>query len=253
MTIGRSRSDRPAKRFSLALIIPTKDRPEQIRDLLRSCGRQTVLPQKILIVDGSRSPLAGIDGEFSSLPVQYIRNSKDTSTTIQKNIGLRHLPPEIDLVGFLDDDIVLSDDALKKMLRFWNTAPLAVGGASFRIANDLPTSEGCLRELFQVGSKKIGEVLASGFTSRIAGHPRDVEVQWLPGGASVWRRPLFKEFQFDEAFRGYGYLEDLDFSYRVGKKFRLVAVSDAKVVHYGTPVKSGDPFAFGAGTAQPAV
>ena len=98
MTIGRSRSDRPAKRFSLALIIPTKDRPEQIRDLLRSCGRQTVLPQKILIVDGSRSPLAGIDGEFSSLPVQYIRNSKDTSTTIQKNIGLRHLPPEIDLV-----------------------------------------------------------------------------------------------------------------------------------------------------------
>ena len=62
-------------------------------------------------------------------------------------------------------------------------------------------------------------------------------VQWISTGGAVWRREVFDTYQFDEWFKGYSYLEDLDFSYRVGKQHKLVIVANAKFYHY--PAASG--------------
>ncbi len=54
---------------------------------------------------------------------------------------------------------------------------------------------------------------------------------WLSGGVTVWRSNIFQEYSFDEWFSGYGAYEDVDFSYRVGKKYRLAVNPCAKVQH----------------------
>ena len=62
-------------------------------------------------------------------------------------------------------------------------------------------------------------------------------MEWLTTGAVVWRREVLEHLQFDEFFDGYSYLEDLDFSYTVSRKSRIVLVADSHVHHY--PSKLG--------------
>ena len=44
-------------------------------------------------------------------------------------------------------------------------------------------------------------------------------------------KEVLKEFEFDEWYKGYALWEDVDFSYRVGKKYKLAVVAEAKVLH----------------------
>ena len=70
-------------------------------------------------------------------------------------------------------------------------------------------------------------------------------MKWLPTGASVWRKKIFEDYQFDEWFRDYSYLEDLDFSYRVGKKFKLMVLGEAEYYHFPAKGGRGGGFRFG--------
>jgi hypothetical protein len=72
-----------------------------------------------------------------------------------------------------------------------------------------------------------------------------VYVRWLGSGASVWRRSVFATEVFDEWFRGYSYLEDLDFSYRVGRRFRLAVVGGAGYEHLPAAEGRGGGWLFG--------
>ncbi len=73
----------------------------------------------------------------------------------------------------------------------------------------------------------------------------DVFVNWLPTGAVVWKKCIFDDYFFDEWFTDYSYLEDLDFSYRVGKKFRLMVLGEAKYYHFPAVNGRGSDYRFG--------
>jgi hypothetical protein len=68
---------------------------------------------------------------------------------------------------------------------------------------------------------------------------------WLPSTASVWRREVLRHHRFDEWFDGYSYLEDLDFSYGVGKSLVLKVVAGARYAHHPQASSRLDPFRFG--------
>ena len=61
------------------------------------------------------------------------------------------------------------------------------------------------------------------------------EVAWLSGCNMSYRKELFDEFSFDERFEGNGWGDDRDFSYRVSRRYRLVATPDARLVHKEVP------------------
>jgi GT2 family glycosyltransferase len=76
------------------------------------------------------------------------------------------------------------------------------------------------------------------------GHLRETTyVRWLH--AVVYARKVLEEYTFDEWFKGYGYLEDLDLSYRVGKQYKLAVVQGARFYHYPSPLGRTDPYLFG--------
>lgn len=214
----------------LAIIIPTKDRPLELRRLLGSISKQDTSPAQIVVVDGSSAPVKDVLGEFTGLRIDYVRKVP-ASLTVQRNAGIRAVEKDVTLVAFLDDDVVLEEESLKNMVRFWKSAAPAVAGASFNNMSDAYRKANLLERIFLVNSDRPGRILRSGFQSKLCSLTETVPVEWLVGCAMVFRRSIFGEFLFDEAFSGYARYEDVDFSYRVGRRYRMFVIADAKVKH----------------------
>jgi len=230
----------------ISFVIPTKDRPSELRRLIESLMRQTRRPDQVIIVDSGRTPAAGIEKEFRILPIRSLSYSPPSAAG-QRNAGIAAAAPDADLIGFLDDDVVLEDRALAQMMNFWDSAPGDIGGASFNLVNGSRPSLAWLKylplsERLGLYKKQAGMILPSGFQTIVQFLPCDDVVQWFPASASVWRKNLLSRFRFDEWFEGYSYLEDVDFCHRIGKVCRLMIVADAKYVH--RPAPSGRPEAF---------
>jgi GT2 family glycosyltransferase len=151
----------------------------------------------------------------------------------------------ITLAGYLDDDVVLEPGATEAMLTFLEEAAEDVGGARFNIPADPLPRAIWLKSLFLIDSRERGIILRSGHPTVIGPVARNKYVRWLSGGATVWRRKVIEEFAYDEWFAGTGYLEDIDYSYRVGMKYKLVVVADARVQHLSYPVRKDRNYLLG--------
>jgi GT2 family glycosyltransferase len=237
------------KKDKVAFIVATKDRPVELRRMLESLARQSRLPDQVVLVDGGDPPVLDVAREFPFLRIDCLR-CVPPSGTRQRNEGLKRVLPEMTLVGFLDDDVVLERDALQKMMEFWGQAREEIGGAAFNLINHPPLFASRLKSLplaERIGlySRQKGAVLPSGFHTMIGCAAATTFVRWLPTTAVTWRKAVFETFRFDEGFRGYSYLEDLDFSYGVGKNFRLAVVEGASYYHYPAPGGRGRGYEFG--------
>jgi len=104
-------------REKVAIIIPTKDRPGELKALLESVSTQEVKPVQIVVVDGGDVPAENSLKRFSGLNIDYTRVIPP-SLTVQRNTGITKVHREATLVAFLDDDITLEAGALKNMMDF---------------------------------------------------------------------------------------------------------------------------------------
>ncbi|MGZ5513688.1 MAG: glycosyltransferase family 2 protein [Candidatus Aminicenantales bacterium] len=233
----------------IAFVVATKDRPEELRRLWQSLLLQSRVPDEVVVVDASARPSPAPESE-GGRPVLRVIRTADASASRQRNIGLDAVGPDATLVGFLDDDAVLEYDAVEEMLRFWTLAGPDVAGAAFNMANhptlDWPVLKRTpLAADLGLYSGRGGRVTASGFQTMIGPVEATTWTEWLPSGASVWRRDVFSRFRFDEWFDGYSYLEDLDFSYRVGRASRLAVVAPARYRHLPAAGGRGGGYVFG--------
>ena len=233
----------------VSFIIATKNRPDELARLLESFRAQSYHPDHIIIVDAGNRPVKDLITGFQDLNIRY-EKSPVASAAKQRNIGLKILPAGVDLVGFLDDDIVLEPDALELMMEFWEGAGKETGGVAFNIVNIAERQFAWLKswplvEKLGLYSAAKGKVLPSGFHTMIGRVSSLVEAEWIPACAAVWRRDIFDEFKFDEWFTGYSYLEDLDFSYRVGKKYKILVLGRPKCYHYSSGQEREGRYLFG--------
>lgn len=220
----------------LCLIIPTKDRPFELERLFNSMVSQEILPEQIIVVDGGDPGTKGVVDKFSNLPIDYLQ-VLPPGLTRQRNAGLNRVKDNIDLIGFLDDDIVLQNNCLKNMLDFWEEAGEDVAGAGFNIIDHPPEGKPkWLEFIFKLylKDKPVGALLKVGRNIPYCPAPRTSETQWLCGGATVWRKKIYDTFEYDEWFAGYGIVEDIDFSYRVSKFYKLYVVAEARLRHIET-------------------
>src|SRR5438045_4134033 len=97
----------------LAFVVPTKDRPHDLRRMLASLNAQTRMPEQIIVVDGSKPDVQHVTAEFPALSIDYIR-VYPPSLAAQRNAGMQRLRNDITLAGYLDDDVVLEADAVEK-------------------------------------------------------------------------------------------------------------------------------------------
>lgn len=232
------------KNLKLAFIIPTKGRQEKLNILLDSLSRQTTKPDLLIILDSGIKPLED-KVKFDGLAVKYIHTGPN-SLTKARNIGIKNVPPDYRLAGFLDDDVILYPDALERMFNFFRGAPSNIAGVAFNVTNSRKTRKlWFFKKTFFLGDSHPGNILLSGFHTALENINKDVWTKWLPGGATVWRTDIFKEFIFDENFKGYGCMEDIDFSYRIGRKYKLISLAGAKLFHKPHPINREESFCLG--------
>ena len=237
----------PGPSHKIAVVIPTIGRYADLRRMLASLAAQTRLPDEVIIVDQDETSLNFVR-EFPQLHIQVI--ALPGSACLKRNAGSRAASPGIDLIAFMDDDIVLEPEAFEALLRFWEEAPEGLGGAGFNWVNHPPLyARGfkSLRITSRLGlyDSAKGAVLRSGFQTTTPGIERDSYVRWLPSGAVVYSRKVLAEYSFDEWFESYSYLEDLDLSYRVSKKYRLAIVAGARFHHYPSNLGRPNAYLFG--------
>ncbi len=231
----------------ISIVIPTIGRYAELRRMLESLARQTRLPEEIIVVDQDETS-SGLTGKFPQLSIRVMAFPGSASS--KRNAGVKALRPEMTLVAFMDDDIVLEPQAIEAVVRFWESASKDLGGTCLNVLNDSPKLVSWLKRqkitsrLGLYGSKK-GAVLRSGFHVPFGHVSETIYVHWLPTYCVVYAKDVVETYPFDEFFKGYSYLEDLDLSYRIGKKFRLAVVADAHFYHYPSKIGRPDSYLFG--------
>ncbi len=228
----------------LAFVIPTKDRGEDLRRMLRSLVSQTRLPDQVIVVDGSGVEVSWCVAEFPELRIDYAR-LLPPSLSAQRNAGMAMLRAEVTHAGYLDDDVVLELDAVYEMASFWGGAGFDIGGAAFNVVNNAGSIPSALMQRLGVKGVGIGSVAPSGLVYEVGRVKNDVESDWLCGGATVWRREVIESYSYDNWFQGTGFMEDVDYSYGVRECNRLFVVAAARLAHFTPPVRPDRQFLFG--------
>jgi len=223
----------------ISIVVATKDRPADLCRLLDSLRGQSAPPAEVVIVDASQTPVESVVAGFPELALRYLRHWPP-SAAAQRNAGIRACGPAAALIGFVDDDTTFEPEAFANMRNFWQSAAPDVLGASFNIRN-YPRRPAQFLKQSRLAAKLglyspvPGNVAPSGWQTIIPELPETRFVDWLPSGAVLWRREVFRERLFDEFYHAYSYLEDLDFSYAAGRRGKLAVVADAGFFHFPSP------------------
>jgi glucosyl-dolichyl phosphate glucuronosyltransferase len=227
-----------------SVIVPTYNRPDDLRACVESVLKQTVLPTELLVIDDGNLQTRPLQPECEAAGIRYIYHKKDTpGLTESRNAGIRLSSG--DIVFFFDDDCVLLPDYIEETLKpYANDPEQRIGGVGGLVIEE--DAVGPLRHvrhwlhiLFLAEGIRQGKVLPSGFCTEIGGYGRDptrvIEVDFLPGGICSYRRCVFDEFLFTERYRSLGFGEDKDFSYRVSRKHKLLVTPHARLYHNYSP------------------
>ncbi|MBT9485466.1 glycosyltransferase [Sediminibacterium sp.] len=214
----------------IALLVPTKDRPGKIKNLLDSLAAQTTQCSRIIIINGGECIEHVVMCYKDQLPVEYYE-CKPPGQIRQRNLGISLLDSRTPLVGSLDDDIILMPDAIEKMIAYWNKIPAETAAVSFNIINCKPEKHTWLKGMMGLTGPQPGKVLSSGINTPILSLNESIPSEWVCGGATIWRQEILKKFTNSPQDAMWASSEDLNFSYPIGKYYPLFVCADAKVKH----------------------
>lgn len=225
----------------LSVIIATMNRERELRQCLSSLWKQTRLPDELVIVDDKTLEEGSIRPEVpEAVGFQYHRKSPP-GLSASRNLGAEVATGS--LLLFLDDDVELEPPFIEEILRvFAQDLRREVGAVSGIILNrkGKPLLFRYWARFFLLDRGRQGELLPWGFYSNV-GMPKGViDVDWVPGGLSCFRKEVFEEFHLSDfqqrgRFGGRHGLADVEFSWRVSRKYRLKVTPFARLYHYPSP------------------
>lgn len=237
------------KTKDLAIIIPTKDRPDEVKRHLDSISDQGCSIGRIIIVASGYDIKNMVIKFRKNLPVEYYRS--EPGQIRQRNLGIKKLDASTKLVACMDDDVTYYKGAIKEMIRFWNTVEENTAGIGFNIVNLPNTNHNFIRGALGFSSKMPGRVLRSGFNTSISNVSENILVEWLNGGSSVWKQEVLLKYPLKEINTRWAVCEDLIFSYPIGKIHSLYICANAKVESdEEIPDRSANEFYKYRGTAE---
>ena len=115
--------------MNIALIICTYMRPASLEKLLTSVRSQTKVPSQIIVVDASTNHET--EKLFQSAPLvsadYFLVSDEHRGLTKQRNFGVQQLNSSIDVVCFLDDDLILEPDYFEQIEHTYLERPNAIG------------------------------------------------------------------------------------------------------------------------------
>ncbi len=206
-------------RVKLTVIIATTGRAELLCKTVARLSVQSRAPDRVIVSAVTQSDVAGV-AEAAPFPLDVIFAERGLPK--QRNAGLHHLAGGSDIVVFFDDDFVPANDYLEVLEHQFATRDNVVGATAVLLADGIK-------------SPGIGfddaVAMVEAYQSR-----RVINERTLPAlyGCNLCIRLSAAEgLWFDEALPLYGWQEDVDFSYQLGKKGLLIYTNQLAGVHLG--------------------
>jgi GT2 family glycosyltransferase len=225
--------------LTLTAVIPTKNRPDDLRNALASVLTQTRRPDELLIVDqsaGEDSLLLSQEmcGAVPGMTLTYIHDPTVTGLVDAKRVGSSRAAG--DVICFLEDDVILEPAYFAEIAAGFRTRPDMIGCSGIQ-TNPPRTSPlyVAAHDVFFRGIFRDGRVRHT--LEALDGRAGLIACDVLSGGLSCWRRHVFVQVTFDVA-NGFHLLEDMEFSTRVVQAFghHLYINPRARLEHVGSPV-----------------
>lgn len=225
-------------RFSL--IIPTLNRPETLKETIISVCAQSLLPEKIYVIDQSDGDeTATICSQFPF--ITYI-HSDVKSLTKARNIGITaSINAGMGFFCFLDDDVELAPDYFKIISETFSACSTVVGITAWVCPLVLVKRNflsNVLRFIggFDYNSNQVK--MRSNFLATSLRHipATAVNVEWMSGCSMAVRNLHDKNIFFDENLIMYALAEDRDFSYKLSKIGDTILIPELQLLHKVVPV-----------------
>ena len=234
------------------LVIPTKDRNNQLKKTLNQFLSLKVSFKKIIIVDSSNYRNFKENKIFlKNKKIQHVYSQPSISK--QRNIGLVKALKikSADYIFLLDDDITFEKKAFKEINKeiIKNKGNTQIVGFGFNPKNDFTKNwfdkikESKIFQILGLYHEKQGKILESGWQTKIQNVKKNLKSNWASTAALVLKFDKIKNKRFDESFGKYSYLEDLDFSLKFKPNIFLI-VSKACFFHYNNIERTSFEFGF---------
>lgn len=211
-----------------AIVIPTKDRAEDLAACVERLSRQTRPPCAIVISVTGEEDIGALKAE-GALEILFSK----AGTCAQRNTALQHLEARMapdGLITFLDDDFCCADNYFAKVQEAFAAMPALYGAEGLLLADGAKTPGITWAE---------ADAIIAAHTAAPTALVETLKAPNLYGCNATYRAAAIKGFRFDERLVLYGWLEDLDLAARVRKSAGGVngRILGAKGVHLG--VKRG--------------
>jgi GT2 family glycosyltransferase len=217
--------------MQFSIIIPTCNRLKDLKECLESIITQTTLPKEVLVIDNSNKNSDKVKNllqqltpffENENISLRYIKNEKENSLTVAKNLGVECSSGGI--ISFLDDDVILESKYYEEIIKVYKNYPNAVGVEGMIISDTRPNKikflfSQVIGKLFYLGFREEDRcrVLPSlGVTYSMGNNV--INCEWL-SGATTFKRNILNDIKLDENLKKYSDNEDIDLSYRVFKRY----------------------------------
>ena len=238
----------------ISVIICTKNRIQEVTKCIESVLIQTLLPDEIVIIDGSDTEELNLEikRRFNGEKILYVHSKP--GYTYQQNIGIEASSGNI--LIFLDDDVILDKDYIKNIIYvFDNDFGKKVGGVSGEIIAE-KQDDNFVKRVFKFGFQILaimffltrsgdGKFLLSGLPKVIKSGSVDriTNIEYLHGCDMAFRREVISEFRFGDDLPGYIGGADDDIAYRVSRKYQNIYTPFAKLFLQDVPSTKGSKYA----------
>ena len=226
----------------ISVIIPTKNRMEDIKRCLESISAQTLLPDELVVVDSSDTkelePKIKRIVNREKIKIRYIHTSTSGSSH-QRNIGIEVASG--DIIFFFDDDVVLDKKFMKETIDIFDRdLEKKIGAVTGKMVKQngrddfVKSFKSFFLQIFNAIFLNYrygnGKFQPSGFPTFVRSN-NFKEVEFLYGAAMALRSEVLTEIKFDESRLGYYFGEDDEFAYRVSRKYKIIYNPHAKFIH----------------------
>ncbi|MDO6416164.1 glycosyltransferase [Sphingomonas sp. BIUV-7] len=198
--------------------IPTIGRPETVRRAVDHLASQTRSPDGIVVVSVRHEDVA----DLAQSPMQPEILFTDKGLCLQRNHALRHIADRADVVLFIDDDFLAADDYLAELERLFVSQADVVGATGRVIADGIHHAGYSFTDALELLRK-----------DSPPSERREYPERALYGCNMAIRLSALGDLRFDEALPLYGWLEDIDVTFQLGRHGRLVRSNKLSGVHMG--------------------
>lgn len=243
LVMHADKAQRVSVRFEDAtVIIPTKNRPDDIALALSSLFEQTVLPCELIIVDQSQTN-ATRDCVYSlyeaqalrirRMSLKYIHDPSISGAAVARNAAMDCATGAYWV--FLDDDVILEPEFLAELLNTYRDRPNVTGVSGIITNYPVPPWRTRLfRRVFKHGPfrDERQDIYWHADTLR---ESEPIAVSRMGGGLMSFRASEVRGLRFDSQLRNTSEGEDVEFCHHLKGWGRLVVNPRARLEHKKTP------------------